>query len=163
MKNLKLIIACIVFFAGLAWGLLPALAQQQAQEILLPLEELVVETSVGKFTFSVEVADNQTERATGLMFRTEMAPNHGMLFDFGKTEPIAMWMQNTVLSLDMVFIEPDGTVLRIASNTTPFSRDIITSGGPVSHVLEINAGMATQIGLKIGDQIIHPSFNSKDQ
>ncbi len=159
LKTLSIISA--VLFVSLA---APAsvLAQQQAQETLLPLEELVIETGAGSFTFAVEVADDERERAVGLMFRTEMAPNHGMLFDFMRTEPIAMWMQNTVLSLDMIFIEPNGTVLRVAKNTTPFSRDIISSGGPVSHVLEVNAGIANQIGLKPGDRIIHPDFNDAD-
>ena len=85
-----------------------------------------------------------------------------MLFDFGATGPIAMWMQNTVLPLDMIFIEPDGKVLRIEHNTTPFSREVISSGGPVSHVLEVNAGVAKQIGLKVGDRILHPDFGTSD-
>ncbi|MDJ0613963.1 MAG: DUF192 domain-containing protein [Rhizobiaceae bacterium] len=162
MKTFKLFILCFTLISSFVWHSGTSLAQQQAQEILLPREELVVETNAGKFTFSVEIADEDIERSTGLMFRTEMAPNHGMLFDFGKSEPIAMWMQNTVLSLDMIFIQADGIVLRVARNTTPFSRDIITSGGPVSHVLEVNAGIANQIGLKAGDRIIHPDFNSND-
>lgn len=137
-------------------------AQQQAQETLVPLEELVIETSLGSFTFEIEVADEEQERTIGLMFRTEMPLDRGMLFDFGVTGPIAMWMQNTILPLDMIFIEPNGSVLRIEYDTTPYSREVITSGGPVSHVLEVNAGVAKQIGLAVGDRIRYPDFNNVD-
>ena len=153
-----LFLLCLAPFAVV----LQPYAQQQAQEVLMPLEELVIETGLGTFTFKIEVADEEQERTIGLMFRTEMPINHGMLFDFGATGPIAMWMQNTVLPLDMIFIEPDGKVLRIEHNTTPFSREVISSGGPVSHVLEVNAGVAKQIGLKVGDRILHPDFGTSD-
>ena len=92
------------------------------------------------------------------MFREKMLPTHGMLFDFQKTEAIAMWMKNTPLSLDMVFIKPDGTIARIERNTKPFSTDTILSEEPVSHVLELNAGITLQIGLKAGDRIMHRFF-----
>ena len=151
-----------VFFACSGFGVFSSQAQQQAQETLLPLEKLVVETRAGSFTFDVEVADEEQERVVGLMFQTAMPTTQGMLFDFGSTAPIAMWMQNTVLPLDMIFIKPDGTVLRIEHNTTPFSRDIISSGGPVSHVLEVNAGIAKQIGLDVGDRVIHHDFGTID-
>ena len=73
-----------------------------------------------------------------------------------------MWMENTLLSLDMIFISPDGTVKRIERNTKPLSRNVITSGGPVSHVLELNAGLALQIGLQPGDRIEHRFFVKPD-
>ncbi|MBO6814336.1 MAG: DUF192 domain-containing protein [Rhizobiaceae bacterium] len=125
---------------------------------VLPVEELEIVTAAGSFRFSVEIADEADERSTGLMHRPRMLPTHGMLFDFGKTGPVMMWMENTPLSLDMVFIRSDGTIARIARNTTPFSRDIVSSGEPVSHVLELNAGMATLIGLKSGDRVRHRMF-----
>lgn len=122
------------------------------------VEVLAIVTSTGRFEFSVEIADDTNERSQGLMFREEMLPTHGMLFDFGETSPVAMWMKNTPLSLDMVFIKHDGIVARVANKTTPFSQAIISSGEPVSHVLELNAGMANQIGLKAGDRVIHTFF-----
>ena len=129
---------------------------------VFPVEYLEVVTGNGSFEFSVEIADEPEERSKGLMFREKMLPTHGMLFDFGKTSPVMMWMQNTPLSLDMVFIRQDGKVARIASNTVPFSKAIISSGEPVSHVLELNAGIARQIGIKPGDKIIHPFFTTQD-
>lgn len=108
--------------------------------------------------FQVEVARNDADRAQGLMFRRSMAPDHGMLFDFGRVEPVSMWMQNTYLPLDMLFIRPDGTIARIAANTEPLSTRTIPSGEPVLAVLELNAGTATRLGIKPGDRVEHPVF-----
>jgi len=94
------------------------------------------------------------------MFRQEMADDAGMLFDFGVDAEASMWMQNTFISLDMVFIEADGTVHRIARNTTPFSTDIVSSKGPVRAVLELNAGTARKLGLKSGDTVRHEMFGN---
>ena len=132
------------------------------QNARLPVEELSIVTSSGTHRFTAEIADTAQLRAIGLMFRESMLPTHGMLFDFGETAPIAMWMKNTILSLDMVFIKPDGTVLRVAKETKPYSLDIIPSGGPISHVLEVNAGIADKIDLKAGDQIKHRFFEAKE-
>lgn len=130
---------------------------------IYPVETLEIKTKAGSFTFTVEIADEPHERSRGLMFRETMLPTHGMLFDFGQSSVVTMWMQNTPLSLDMVFIREDGTVARITTNTTPLSRDIITSGEAVSHVLELNAGMARQIGLSPGDKINHNFFTKQQK
>lgn len=127
---------------------------------VLPVEHLSIKTGTGSFTFSVEIADEPHERSTGLMQREQMLATHGMLFDFQRTQMVMMWMENTPLSLDMVFIREDGTVAHIAKNTKPFSRVIISSQAPVSHVLELNAGTAIRIGLKPGDKIKHRMFNN---
>lgn len=137
---------------------LPLSGQAQPQEQLANQERLVIHTAQGNFPFTVEVAVHPDERARGLMFRETMAANHGMLFVFGETRPVSMWMKNTPMSLDMVFVEPDGTVSSIAERTTPFSEAIINSGKPVSHVLELRAGVARMIGLKPGDRLEAPSF-----
>lgn len=123
-----------------------------------PVEFLEIKTGNGTFKFSAEIADDSDERSRGLMFRETMLPTHGMLFDFGETTPIMMWMKNTPMSLDMVFIRENGTVARVASDTVPFSQTIVSSGEPVSHVLELKAGMAKQIGLKAEDKVIHRFF-----
>ncbi|MCB8820849.1 DUF192 domain-containing protein [Microvirga rosea] len=109
-------------------------------------------------SFQVEVARNDADRAQGLMYRRAMPANQGMLFDFGRVEPVAMWMQNTYLPLDMLFIRPDGTIARIAANTEPLSTRTIPSGEPVLAVLELNAGTAARLGIKAGDRIDHPLF-----
>jgi uncharacterized membrane protein (UPF0127 family) len=109
-------------------------------------------------TFHVEVARNDADRAQGLMFRRSMPADRGMLFDFGRVEPVAMWMQNTYIPLDMLFVRPDGTIARIAANTEPLSTRTIPSGEPVLAVLELNAGTAARLGIKAGDRIEHSLF-----
>ncbi len=123
------------------------------------LEALSIVTQGGqRQSFQVEVARNDADRSQGLMFRRSMAPDRGMLFDFGRVEPVSMWMQNTYLSLDMLFVRPDGTIARIAANTEPLSTRTIPSGEPVLAVLELNAGTAAKLGIKPGDRIEHPIF-----
>ena len=123
------------------------------------LETLSIASQGGqKQSFRVEVARNDADRAQGLMFRRSMPADQGMLFDFGRVEPVSMWMQNTYLSLDMLFIRPDGTIARIAANTEPLSTRTIPSGEPVLAVLELNAGTASKLGIKPGDRVEHPLF-----
>mgnify|MGYP001449035758 CR=1 FL=1 len=129
-----------------------ALAQQA-------LENLAIVTQGGqRQTFQVEVARNDADRAQGLMYRRSMPANQGMLFDFGRVQPVSMWMQNTYLPLDMLFIRPDGTIARIAANTEPLSTRTIPSGEPVLAVLELNAGTTAKLGIKAGDRVEHSLF-----
>lgn len=132
-------------------------AQTSAQPGL-PVAPLTIVTGRGRFDFEVEVADDPQEQAVGLMFRETMGPRAGMLFDFGVTRDVSMWMRNTPLSLDMVFIRKDGTVASVAQRTTPFSEAIIASGAPVAYVLELNAGIANLIGLAAGDRVTSPAI-----
>jgi uncharacterized membrane protein (UPF0127 family) len=123
------------------------------------LETLSIAMQGGqKQSFRVEVARNDADRAQGLMFRRSMPADQGMLFDFGRVEPVSMWMQNTYLPLDMLFIRPDGTIARIAANTEPLSTRTISSGEPVLAVLELNAGTAARLGIKPGDRVEHSIF-----
>ena len=122
------------------------------------LEPLVIVTSTGSHAFSVEVMRTDEERAKGLMFRRFMPKDRGMLFDFKREDNVAMWMKNTYLPLDMVFISKAGVVVNIAQNTEPLSERIIPSGAPTYAVLEVNAGTAKAIGLKVGDRIQHSLF-----
>lgn len=113
----------------------------------------VVLTARGKpHRYRVEVAATALEQNRGLMFRKLMPRGHGMIFPFAPAKPATFWMENTVLPLDLVFIAPDRTVLRVATGK-PFARDILDSGGPVIAVLELNAGEAARIGLQPGDRI----------
>ena len=98
------------------------------------------------------------QRAKGLMYRNYMPADRGMLFDFAASEPVAMWMQNTYMSLDMLFIRADGTIARIAERTEPLSTRTIPSGEPVLSVLEINGGVSRQLGIKPGDKVEHALF-----
>jgi uncharacterized protein len=125
------------------------------------LEQLILVTSSGRHVFQVEVMRTPDQRAKGLMFRRFMPADRGMLFDFERVEPVAMWMQNTFISLDMVFIRPDGTVARVAEQTEPLSTRTIPSGEPVLGVLEVNAGVAAKIGLKAGDKVEHGLFKPR--
>jgi len=119
---------------------------------------LVIQTQSGDHTFVVDLASTPEDKRAGLMGRTDIPPDYGMLFDFRGHEQVAMWMKNTPTSLDMVFIDGRGDVLDIVANTTPYSTDIIRVNGPVAAVLELNAGTAISIGLAAGDQIKHPLF-----
>jgi uncharacterized protein len=122
-------------------------------------ESLAIVTQGGqRHTFQAEVARNDADRTQGLMYRRSMPADQGMLFDFGRVEPVSMWMQNTYLSLDMLFIRPNGTIARIAANTEPLSTRTIPSGEPVLAVLELNAGTAARLGIKAGDRVQHPVF-----
>ena len=124
-------------------------------------EPLTIVTGSGRHPFSVEVARNDSDRAQGLMFRRTLAPDRGMLFDFGRTEPLSMWMKNTYIPLDMIFIRPDGTIARVAENAEPLSTRVISSGEPVSAVLEVAGGTAARLGIKSGDRIEHPLFSRR--
>ncbi|WP_436149055.1 DUF192 domain-containing protein [Bosea sp. LjRoot90] len=122
------------------------------------IEPLTIVTASGRHAFQVEVMRTPDQRARGLMHRQFMPADRGMLFDFARTEPVAMWMQNTYISLDMLFIRADGTVARIAERAEPLSTRTIPSGEPVLSVLEINAGIAEKLGIKPGDKVEHPLF-----
>lgn len=145
-------------FAALVVVLLSIAGPSNSAETSL----LAAETSSGRHAFTVELAVTGAERSKGLMYRRSMAEDAGMLFDFGVDEEASMWMRNTYIPLDMIFIRPDGSVHRIAKNTTPFSTEIIESKGPVRAVLELNAGVADRIGLKRGDTIHHPMFGNAE-
>jgi uncharacterized protein len=121
-------------------------------------EPLTIAGASGRHAFQVEVARNDAERAQGLMYRRSLAPDRGMLFDFARVQPISMWMQNTYIPLDMIFIRADGSIARIADNAEPLSTRTIPSGEPVLAVLEVIGGTAARLGVKPGDRVEHPLF-----
>jgi uncharacterized membrane protein (UPF0127 family) len=127
------------------------------EPLRLEAEKLTIGTAQGRFEFDVEIADEPLEQQRGLMFRTDLPTRSGMLFTFGKPRLVTMWMKNTPLPLDMVFLNADGTVAHIAERTTPYSQDIVSSGGEVAFALELNAGVSRLIGLKVGDRLELPS------
>ena len=123
-------------------------------------KSIELDTSSGPHVFSVEVMRTEAEREQGLMFRKSMAQDHGMLFDFETDQPLMFWMKNTYIPLDMVFIGSDGRVVSIARNAKPMDETVIPSKGPAAGVLELNAGAADKIGLKIGDAAKSPVFHN---
>ncbi|WP_062014424.1 DUF192 domain-containing protein [Aureimonas sp. AU4] len=112
-------------------------------------------TATGEHAIEVEIADTDASRETGLMNRSSMPANHGMLFDFKQTRPVAMWMKNTIIPLDMLFLDERGRIVNIATNAKPYSLDVIPSSGPVRYVLELNGGAAARYGAKAGDRLRH--------
>ncbi len=147
----------LVFLALLvSFGSLPA--KIWADEPVATVEQLEIDTASGPHSFLVEVARTEPQRERGLMFRRALPADRGMLFNFETERPVQMWMKNTYLPLDMVFISRTGKVIGLAENTEPLSERIISSGAPAYAVLEINAGVAAAIGLKIGDRVKHPFF-----
>ena len=118
--------------------------------------EIVSKSGVHVFTIELAVTDEQRER--GLMFRRSLPEGQGMLFKFEPDQVVSMWMHNTYISLDMIFIRSDGRIQRIAENTMPESDNIISSGGTVRGVLEVIAGTARKLGIRAGDRVAHPWF-----
>lgn len=125
------------------------------------VQPLEIVTKSGVKMFSVEMAVTDKERETGLMSRKELADGRGMLFDFTPEQNISMWMKNTFISLDMIFIDGNGRVLRVAENTEPQSLRIIPSGAPAKAVLEVINGTAKKYGIVPGDQVVHPLFKKR--
>ena len=144
---------------GIFLAVILAAAAPTAQAATVQPLEIV--TKNGVQVFSVEMATTEEEKEKGLMFRKELADGKGMLFDFSPEQEGSMWMKNTYISLDMIFIRADGRILRIAENTEPMSTRIIPSGGLAKGVLEVIAGTAKKYGIEPGDRVGHPLFNGK--
>jgi uncharacterized membrane protein (UPF0127 family) len=119
-------------------------------------QTLEIASRTGVHVFSVELAVTDEERSRGLMYRRSVPEFYGMLFDFKRDQEVAMWMKNTYVSLDMIFIQSDGRIRRIAENTETESEKIIPSGGPVRAVLEVAAGTARKLGIEPGDRVATP-------
>ena len=158
--------AAAALFACLAWLYIVVfgigLAMNSPDALAEPLANATIEihTGNGVRSLSVEIADSPTAQARGLMYRQKLAANTGMLFLYAGPQEITMWMRNTYISLDMVFIKNDGRIHRIARHTEPFSEALINSEGLVTAVLEIAAGEAEALGVKIGDMVTHLHFKN---
>jgi uncharacterized membrane protein (UPF0127 family) len=147
----SLVLLALVAFTSLAMGGWDARAQSK-------LEQLTIATAKGKVSFSVEVMRTDEERARGLMNRAYLPADRGMLFDFKQPQIASMWMKNTLIPLDMLFIRTDGTIANIAENTEPHSLRTISAIEPVLGVLELNGGTAARLGIAPGDRVEHPLF-----
>ena len=150
----------VVAFWALVIGALFSLAacSEPAGETVGDTTRLSIETSGGPVRFEVEFANTPESREQGLMFRESLPSGTGMLFDFGAPREVTMWMKNTLIPLDMIFIREDGVIHRIAANTVPLSLATVASEGPVTGVLEIIGGDAERLGIAPGDRVRHPMF-----
>ncbi|MCW8085129.1 DUF192 domain-containing protein [Sabulicella glaciei] len=127
----------------------------------LPEERLAIVSRDGtRHEFRVEMAVRPEHQTIGMMFRTEMQPEEGMLFDWGAPRESTMWMRNTLIPLDMVFIAADGRVHRIHERAVPQSLATISSGGPVRATLELQGGTAERLNLRVGDRVEHRVFGT---
>ncbi len=122
------------------------------------VENLTIVSGGKSHQFSIEVAETEQQKSLGLMFRKSLAPGSGMLFPYRQPQELTMWMRNTYIPLDMVFIKPNGTIHRIAENTEPFSEEIVASKGNVTAVLELAGGVIRKLGIKAGDKVVHRHF-----
>lgn len=150
-------IAALLLFVVMAFQMVTLSSAQKAMR----QDTLKLITASGAHTFTIEIAEKDEDKARGLMFRRTLAPDAGMLFPYEPPQEITMWMKNTYISLDMVFIRADGVVHRIATGTEPFSEKVIASEGTAAAVLEVIAGTAQRIGLKPGDRVEHAMFARK--
>ncbi len=123
------------------------------------VKPLSIEGGDKTFAFNVEVATSPKDRSRGLMYRRSLADDAGMLFDFGEEQFVTMWMRNTYVSLDMLFIAEDGTIGHIATETTPLSDTIIPSRVDARFVLEIKAGTSRRLGIQPGDKVSGPAID----
>lgn len=125
--------------------------------------QLVVHTGEADHPFTVEVVDTPEGRAQGLMFRAELAPDAGMLFDFHDARPVSFWMRNTLIPLDMIFIRSDGTIANIKVKAEPLDLTSVPSDGPVEFVLEIAGGRSEELGIEAGDSVEHDRIGADQE
>ena len=137
-----------------------SLRTQAAQLQTFDRDELQIVTAAGTNRFSVELATTPEQREQGLMFRRKLAADAGMLFLYPDDQWINMWMKNTLLPLDMIFISRDGRVLSVAERTVPMSEVTIPSGQPARAVLEVNGGTSARLQLKAGDRVLYRAFGT---
>lgn len=138
-------------------------AQDEALDSLdtFPRSSLEIDSGTARHRFDVWVADTVPRRSQGLMHVKPLAPLRGMLFLYAEPQIVSMWMKNTLIPLDMLFVAADGRIIRIAARTRPHSLDSITSLGPVTAVLEIAGGEAERLGIRTGARVLHPAFRTR--
>jgi uncharacterized protein len=141
--------------------LLMSTAPDASAQVAMRRDTLILKTAAGDKSIDTEIADTSEQKAMGLMFRTSLADTAGMLFPYVPPTEITMWMKNTFIPLDMVFIKSDGTVHRIAARTEPLSEKVIASEGECAAVLELAGGAAERLGLRVGDRVLHALFSPK--
>lgn len=148
-------------FSAAGLLVLPAFDVRAQAQKGLPQSTLEIVTAKGRHKFKVELAVTPDQQAQGLMYRRELAADAGMLFDYGADQAgVAMWMKNTFIPLDMLFIRASGEILNIAERTVPKSLATVAAAGPVRAVLEVNGGTASRLGIRPGDKVVHAIFGN---
>ena len=143
-------IAALIF---VSWPIFGQLAR-------FPTAELTIVSAGGPHKFIVEVATTPAQLEQGLMFRQNLAAAAGMLFDFKAPQPVMMWMKNTLIPLDMLFVDAQGRVVHIHERAVPGSLETIGSGAPARAVIELNGGTAARLGIRLGDRVVFPIFGN---
>jgi len=149
-RLLLLLVAALLFAA-------PAFAQLQS----FATSQLTITSATGDQKFTVELATTPAQQEQGLMYRRSMAPDAGMLFDFGHPTTTTFWMKNTLIPLDMLFVGADGRVVNIHERAVPMSEAMIPAQGMVRAVVELNGGTVARLGIRPGDRVIYPIFPGK--
>lgn len=153
-KSSILFILHIFIIATLA----PQLSFSAGEQLGFGQADLSIISAGQTHTFTVEIANTDEQRARGLMYRKKMSPQKGMLFFFTANRMVTMWMKNTYIPLDILFIDQKGVIVHIAKSTVPESLDFISSRKPVISALELNSGVTNSLNIQIGDKIDHPFF-----
>ena len=148
-RAVRSVLLVVALLAGPVWAQAP---------VTFGRGELDIETAQGRHHFSIELATTSDQQVRGLMYRRMLAPDAGMRFLYDDDHEIQMWMKNTLIPLDMIFIRADGTVLSVAERAVPQSLATIPSKGPARAVLEVNGGTAARLGIKPGDRVVYPAF-----
>jgi hypothetical protein len=151
-------LGALVFGALVFGALLGAAGPAAPAAVTFEQSALTVDTGEDRFEFLVEMAVSPAQRSQGLMFRESLDEDRGMLFDFGRPQRATMWMRNTYVPLDMLFIDAAGRITQIAAETQPLSDAVIASREPVRAVLELSGGISAKLGIEPGDRVIHPLF-----
>ena len=155
VMGLGLLAACSPGQSATASAQTPAPAEAARHPVSgLEVIDLTVDRGGKKLAFKVELAASAEAQARGLMFRNALGDNEGMIFPSAAPEPRSFWMKNTPLSLDIIFIGPDGRISNIAANTVPYSLESVRSSGPASAVLELRAGRSKELGIVPGDRVM---------
>ncbi len=137
-------------------------AAARAQAPTFERDRLAIETAGGAQQFAVELAVTSEQRQQGLMFRQRLPADAGMLFLYPAARPVSMWMKNTLIPLDMLFIGDDGRILQIAERAIPGSTATISSMQPARAVLELNGGTAARLKIQVGDRVLYRTFGTAD-
>lgn len=160
MVHMKLLrVFCSIVLLSLAAASVRLAGAQEPARI----EPVSVVTASTSTIFAAEIADTDVLRARGLMFRHKLPDDRAMLFDFGEPRPAAMWMKNTYISLDMLFVREDGTIAAVAENTEPLSLQTISVQEPVKAVVEVSAGTVKRLGIQREDKVFHSIFKSAEE
>jgi len=155
MRRISLLAALVAVFALF---LVPLARAQQQPLVTFKHDELTITGAGGAHKFQIELATDNAQREQGLMYRQTMAPDAGMLFLYDRSQPVAMWMENTYIPLDMLFIAADGHIVNIRQRAVPHSQENIGSAGPVKAVLELNGGTVSRLDIKVGDKVAGPGL-----